>query len=291
MLNIVGQGGNSQVTLFGQTQNSILVQASPPGLDFGATGVGGSQTLPLTLTNSAGSPFALSGITFSLPDYTETDNCQGQIPVGSACTVNVKFTPQQMALRRGAATVAVSISSLTTNVPISGVGVTPFVLQAAPGQSLSMSVRSGATAIYQLQGVAAAGVSDTVQLSCSNLPQYATCSFQPASLALTSGGTSGFAVNVATGPASSAKQLGAQDPLLAALLFVSLLSLRSRNARACVILVGLGCVLALTGCGGGSSGSVAPPAPSTTSPGTYAIAVTGTSGSLSQPITLALTVN
>ncbi len=128
---IAGQGGSSQVALFGSTQNNTLVQTSPPGLDFGPIAMGSSQTLSLALTNSALSPYAISGTNFSLADYTETDNCQGQIPVGGNCTLSVKFSPQQLGLRRGGARIAVSISSLIQFTNVSGVGVIPLQISPA----------------------------------------------------------------------------------------------------------------------------------------------------------------
>jgi hypothetical protein len=285
-------GGSSQVTLTGQTQNNLLVQAAPTGLDFGSTGVGGNQTLPLTLTNIAASAFALSPITFSLPDYSETDNCQGQIQPGATCTVNIKFAPQQLALRRAAASVGVSISSLTTNVSVSGIGVQPFALQAAPGQSLSATVQSGGLAKYQLQAVAAAGITDTLQLSCTGAPQAASCSVQPGSPALTSGMASSFTVNVSTSSAVHAKASKSVYPLFAMLLVISLLSLTAKSAKCFLVIVGLLCVFGINGCGGGSINNTGPGNSSqTTPPGAYSLTITGTGGTGSQSIALTLIVN
>jgi hypothetical protein len=125
-LSIGGQSPASQVSLYGGTQNNTLVQTSPAGLDFGAAAVGSSQTLSLKLTNSAFSPYQISQMSFSLPDYSEADDCHGQIPVGGQCTLNVKFVPEQLGLRRGAVSIGVSISSLIQVTTVSGVGVIPL---------------------------------------------------------------------------------------------------------------------------------------------------------------------
>jgi hypothetical protein len=381
------------VTLFGNTRNNTLVQASPLGLDFGPIPAGGSQTLSVNLTNSALSPYSLAGVTFSLADYTETDNCQGQIAVGGTCTLSVKFSPQQVGLRRGAASIEVSISSLTQTINLAGMGVVPmqvapasldfgpnnlvgatsaamtvtlqnqlqsaqayaltatgdffaantcanplpasstcilnvtfqpksagaqkgtlivsypntlatavvavsgsavepFALQAASGQATSATVKAGSTANYSLQAQAAGGFAGNVQLSCSGAPQFASCSVQPASLALTSGGSVSFAVNVATTTTASASQSRAMIPWFAAILVASWVGLSSKAMRTCVILLGFACVLTLMGCGGGSSGApiVTLPAPSKTPPGAYTLTVTGTNGTVSQSIALNLTV-
>jgi hypothetical protein len=393
-LTVAGGGGNGQATLFGNTRNNTLVHASPLGLDFGPTPAGSSQTLSVTLTNSASSPYALAGVTFSLADYTETDNCQGQIAVGGTCALSVKFSPQRVGLRRGAASIGISISSLIQSINLAGIGVIPmrvapasldfgpnnfvgvpsavmtvtlqnqlqsaqaytltatgdffaanacasplpasstctlnvtfqpksagaqqgtltvsypntlatsvvavsgsavepFALQAASGQATSVTVKAGSSASYSLQAQAAAGFAGNVQLSCSGAPQFASCSVQPASLALTGGGSVSFAVNVATTTTASAGQSRAMIPLFAAMLAVSLLGLSSSATRTFVIMMGFACVLILAGCGGGSSAApiVTPPSPSNTPPGEYTLTVTGSSGTVSQSITLNLTVN
>jgi hypothetical protein len=284
MLTIAAQGGSSTLSLFGIAANNTLVQTSPLGLDFGPIALGGTATLPLQLTNSAMSPFAISSIRFSLPDYTKTDTCQGQIPVNGTCTVLVTLQPQQLGLRRAAAKIGVSISSVTTNVILSGTGVQPFTLQAAPNGSLSATVQSGGTANYQLQVIAAAGFAGTVQLSCSNAPQDATCSLPQSSFQLTSGVSSNFAVKVSTTVTQTATTPSEAYPMFAALIFAGLFTFKRKGLRAYFILAAFVGLLYVAG--GGGTG----PTQTTTPAGTYSLTLTGSSGNSTQSVTLTLVV-
>jgi hypothetical protein len=202
MLTISGQGGSSQVTLFGITQNNTLVQTSPAGLDFGPVAMGGSQTLSLTLTNSGVSPYAISGINFMPPDYTETDNCQGQISVGGNCALSVKFSPRQLGLRRGAVSIGVSISSVAQLTNVSGLGAIPLLISPASmdfgsnilvgtgpsTQSLTLQNQFPAAQAYSLTATGEYSITNT----CGNpLPASSTCNasvaFQPTSAGSQSG--------------------------------------------------------------------------------------------------------
>jgi hypothetical protein len=195
-LMVTASGGGGNVTLYGQTQNNTLVQTSPAGLNFGATAVGGSQTLPLMLTNSGNSPYAVTGIQSSLGDYSETDNCQGQIAVGGTCTVSVQFSPKKLGFSRGALTIGVSISSVAQNVTVAGNGVLP--LQVSPTSlDFGSTVYVGGTSAAQMVNLTnqvASAQKYTVSISgdfvisnsCANpLPSATTCglsvTFQPKS--------------------------------------------------------------------------------------------------------------
>jgi hypothetical protein len=194
---VSASGGGGNVTLFGMAQNNNLVQTSPPGLNFGPTPVGGSESLPLMLTNSGNSPYSVTGIQLSPTEYSETDNCQGQIAVGAQCTVSVKFSPQHLGLRRGAATVGVSISSVTQVVTVAGNGVIP--LQVSPTSlDFGSNVAVGATSppqMLNLQNQVSSAQAYTLTTSgqfavnnpCANpLPSGTTCAlsvtFQPTAI-------------------------------------------------------------------------------------------------------------
>ena len=70
--------GNEQVQLFGQGEFNSVVQISPLQLTFFPVIVHRPPfTAPLTLTNTSPAPVGLAGFVFSLPDYSETDDCQG----------------------------------------------------------------------------------------------------------------------------------------------------------------------------------------------------------------------
>jgi hypothetical protein len=180
---------------------------------------------------------------------------------------------------------------VTTNVILSGTGVQPFTLQAAPNGSLSATVQSGGTANYQLQVIAATGFAGTVQLSCSNAPQDATCSLPQSSFQLTSGGSSNFAVNVSTTATQTATTSSAAYPMFAALIFGGLFTLKRKGLRTYIVLAAFVGLLYLAGCGGtsGTGGGGTGPT-QTTTPGTYSLTLTGTSGNSTQSVTLTLIV-
>jgi hypothetical protein len=183
---INAQGGNATIALTGAVQNNLLIQTTPLGLDFGAVGVGDTLQQTIQLTNTASSPFSLTGLSFSIPDFTETDNCQGQIAVGASCTMTVSFNPQQLGLRRAGLTLGVSISSLTSVVSIAGSGSIPltaspvivnfgsanFVSQASAPQQVMLQNSTSAPSAYTLNASSGFGVSNT----CANpLPAGTSC--------------------------------------------------------------------------------------------------------------------
>jgi hypothetical protein len=75
------------------------VQISPLELDAPPVPVGSTFPMTLTLKNTTGSAVTISGVSFSLGDYTEQDSCQGQIPSNGTCVMNVSFAPSQLGPR------------------------------------------------------------------------------------------------------------------------------------------------------------------------------------------------
>lgn len=118
----------SNVQLFAQGEINSAVQVSPLQQDFFPTVVHlQSETFPVTLTNTAPSPLPITGIVFSLADYTETDDCAGQVPGNGTCTIQVTFVPQAVGARNG--TMTVGFTGATTQVlTLTGTGQTPFLV-------------------------------------------------------------------------------------------------------------------------------------------------------------------
>jgi Pro-kumamolisin, activation domain/FG-GAP-like repeat/Bacterial Ig-like domain (group 3) len=175
--------------------------------------------------------------------------------------------------------------------------------------SSSLTVASSGSATAKLTLAVAPGYSGTLQLSCTGLPQNATCSFAPSSVPFT--GTTNSATStltIQTGTTASlslpsspfgnsrattwAAMLG-----LPSLLALALASRRRKlriALRTMALLLLLGAAAnSLTGCAGGGSGSSGGGGGgSTTTPaGTYTVQVvtTGASG-LSQSTSLSVTV-
>jgi hypothetical protein len=142
--------GSSTVQLSGQGEINSAIQISPLEQDFFPQVVHlTSFTLPVKLTNTLGSAVPITGITFSLPDYTETDDCAGQIPANGSCTVQVTFTPQAVGQRNG--TMTVNFTGATTQViTLTGLGQTPFFVSPS---SRSFSAGVGGTSTEQFVSI------------------------------------------------------------------------------------------------------------------------------------------
>jgi hypothetical protein len=79
------------------------VGRSTGSLAFGISPVGTTAT-PQSVTLSGVGPAAISSIT-ATGDFSEVDNCTGNLPNGSNCTVYVYFTPTASGLRTGTLTI------------------------------------------------------------------------------------------------------------------------------------------------------------------------------------------
>ncbi len=161
----------------------------------------------------------------------------------------------------------------------------------------AVSMASGTSANVPLSVAPVNGFTGSVSLSCSGLPQGATCSFAPAQLSVSSTVPTLGSVTITTtsGHASLLKPRGLRSshtaPLLAfglPIFSLALFSSRRRFRSSTIRLMGVGCVIlvgaALTGCG--DSGSSLVPTPV----GTSNVVITATSGALTQQSTVAVTV-
>jgi uncharacterized repeat protein (TIGR03803 family) len=77
----------------------------PGSLTFGAQDAGTtSVSQPVTLSNTGSGPLTTSIAIGALlgnlpnPNFSETDNCNGSVPAGSFCTINVTFSPSATGL-------------------------------------------------------------------------------------------------------------------------------------------------------------------------------------------------
>jgi hypothetical protein len=146
--------------------------------------------MSLTLRNSSSASVSIAGVSFSKPEFTETDTCQGQVPASGTCTLQVSFSPDQVGSETAFVTVTFSGNALTQVVTLTGTGATPLTLQpsalvfppgtAVGGKSspLNLSIGNGASAQPQAYSVAVTG-NFTINNSCPNpLPGYFGCTMQ-----------------------------------------------------------------------------------------------------------------
>jgi hypothetical protein len=123
-VNIAGQ----QVSLDGQGQIGSTVQVSPLELGSPAIPVGSSFPITLTLTNTSTTAATITGVNLSLPDFTEKDGCQGQVPASGTCVMTVTFTPSKVGLQNGQMTITFGGGVTAQVLPVTGSGVTPLTV-------------------------------------------------------------------------------------------------------------------------------------------------------------------
>ncbi len=155
-----------------------------------------------------------------------------------------------------------------------------FTMGPASGSPASRTITAGQTASFSVAFAPIGAFTGTVNLSCSISPVVAlgpTCTL-PASVEISGSGTQSATVQVATTATTTS---GAVPPRAMPLLWTSMVLglgwLRPRARQLGSVLAASAIILALTL---GTSCGSSPNVPSRTAPGTYAVAVTATSGSL-----------
>ena len=139
--------GSNTVQLVARGQINSAIQISPLELDFFRTIVHeGGQTSSLTLTNSLSTPVSISGITISSGDFTQTNDCAGQIPAQGTCSIQVTYVPQTVGQSRGTLTVNF-VGAVAQATTLTGISVTPF--QVTPAVRESFSAPVGGTSAQQ----------------------------------------------------------------------------------------------------------------------------------------------
>lgn len=292
---------SSSCCSFGQLQFSVdsgLVLGCdstplPPGsaIDVGSMQVGQSGSAFLCLVNTGPAPITVTSITLSTTDFDGSGNVlpivvqpnKGTVPV-----VGFDFK----AIAAGTKTAQVSFIDDAPGSPqtftLSGTGFTDFGLNMFLTASNSQTITAGQTAAYTMSVAGVPAQSGVVNLSCSNLPPGASCTFSPIPVALVPPNEFiNFQLNVST-TAQSAAALHRPDfrlwYSLAAVFALALVASRTSFKRVtlftCFLVLGL-----LTSCGGSSSG---PPTP--TPAGTFSFVVNGNSNGVTHSKAMVLVV-
>jgi streptogramin lyase len=324
----VADRGNHRIVEFAgiaAPQASGSVTLTPLSSDFGNQPTGGTtpqQTF--VLSNGTSSTLSLTTSDFSFSgnnpnDFTQTNNCAGQLAAGASCQISVSFVPEGTGARSGSLMVTDSDASSPQTASLTGTGDT-FNLTAANQNATMQTVVPGSPGNYSLSVTPDNVFGGTVALACPLEPpdpqRTITCSISPAQVTVTPGQAASFSVTLTTtnGTTTSTGALISFPPgpvlpdgllmtfaLLAYLLFLDLRAKKHRSPQrefseirpvfakrrvirvisAIAILIALGAA----GCGGSAS-----PTPPVTEPGIYKFNIVGTAQNASRAITLTLNV-
>jgi subtilase family serine protease len=292
-------GSDDKITLVGGTSVGAPIFAGLVGLINQATGAEGQGSVNPTLYQlHASTPSAFHDITTGnnkIPCTSGSTNC----PSGTT-SIGFNASPgYDQATGLG----SLDMFNLVSAWPGFGTNA-PYTIAASPSNiAISAAGQSGTSA---LTVASASGFSGTVALACTPPSgQETTCTVSPSSVSLSLTATSATATLSVSTTAAHAKSGAASASLRGsgwlasgALMFAGVFALvlparRRRNATLLSFFL-FAFLAAGLGCGGGSS-STTPTTPATptdagTAAGSYTIVVNGTSGSVSRPSFVTITV-
>jgi hypothetical protein len=269
---------------------------SPSSLSFSGQLVGiPSASKTITITNSGAVNLQVSRVQTTGP-FGESNSCGAPVQPQQQCIINVIFTPTATGAASGTVVLTDNAGNSPQTIPLKGTGTTGFMITAP---SPTASVKAGATATFSLTAIASTGFSGNVQFTCAGAPPASVCTVSPNPVNLTGGTPASTSVAVATTAQTTAQFGVGRDPFgpcildeysqCGALMFAGVLlpvGLFGRHSRRRLLLLGGFLILSTGfGCGGGGSTHVIG-----TPSGSYAINITATSGTITQPIALTLEV-
>ncbi len=282
--NAAGAGDSAQVSATALLATTTALTASPSSFT-----VGGSEKLTATVA-----PAAATGTVTFLDGGTALQTVALAARTAGYTTTSLAVgTHTITAMYSGDATYSLSVS---TAVSISVLPVPPdFSIAVSPNTA---TVPAGQFVNYGLTLTPLHGFNSTVSFRCSGLPALATCTFAPASVALsgTASGTATLSIQTAgngnsamLAPGKDERTGGKFAPLFAAFLpcVFALIRIGGKRCKAWRrMLAGAGMLTILSifaACGGSSS-------PKTLT-GTSTVTVTASSGSITHTTTVTLIVD
>jgi hypothetical protein len=295
--------GTSDAFIAKLTLIPTLVVSPAPGstLDFGTVVIGTtSAAKTVTLTNNTNASITFTSATVTganKADFTATPASCSPITTTTPCTVGVTFTPTVVGPETATLTLTDgdSTSPQVFTLKGSGTNVAPdFTITAtAPTPS---PVKAGSPATFTVTVTPIGGFSSPVTITCTEPAAMTLSTCTAAQSPITpNGGPVMTLVTVTTTapslmmppPSKFTQPLLMRQivPLLLALILLFLFPTAQRRRLRLGMAAATLALLVLAGC----SGSGTPPKPGTT-PGTYALTVTGTSGATMHTVTPAVSV-
>lgn len=288
--------GSPQVIPLTGSGLDALVSLAPASLSFASTPVGVSTAAQtVTLMNQGNTSVSILSIQIS-GDFAQTNNCGTSLAPATNCAFNITFTPASSGNRSGSLTITDNAAGSPHMVGMSGAGA-DFNITTAQS---SATIKAGASATYTVKVAPVGGAfGSAIKLGCSGAPATTTCSLSSSSVTPGSNPAT-VTVTISTMAYSAAMiQLRQRDqatlafwmPFPAFGFFGVLVGgsrrFRRKIAATVALFVMAVALLLLSGCAGGTG--IANQNHGTT-PGTYKLTVTGTSGGLQHSLPLTLTV-
>jgi hypothetical protein len=294
-------GGNTIIGGSG-SGSAPVASLSTTNIGFGNQTVGTSSApTNITLSNT-GSSSLVTGIT-ATTGYYEADNC-GTVSPGGNCTISVVFSPPATGTDAGLLTISSNASGSPQTVVLTGVGMAAPV--AAAGFTVTASTLTvtkgltGSLGTVSLTFTPVNGFANVITLSNCVVPTSflgGSCS-APGSVSLAGTSSATVSVTIATSASTAVLQpppnprwstVGRGFEL--ASVFVLLIPARRRKRLLIApFLLFAFVACGLSGCGGGSVVTSTGASSQTIPAGTYSFTITATSGALSYPITIPVTV-
>jgi hypothetical protein len=117
------------------TGAGTVVELNPGSLSFGTHTVETHTTWSTTLTNTGSTTLTISGITIAgtdAGDFTEADNCVGNVATGAPCTISVTFTPKATGTRTANVSISDDGGGSPQHVSLSGIGTSGCCTKCYP---------------------------------------------------------------------------------------------------------------------------------------------------------------
>jgi FG-GAP-like repeat/Abnormal spindle-like microcephaly-assoc'd, ASPM-SPD-2-Hydin len=193
------------VTLSVDTQGVFpLVEFSSSTLQFQDIGLGTTQTMPVTLTNTGSATLTISSISISgspkANELTQTNNCGSSLASNASCTITVTF----LSLGGGNISASLLVTDNASGSPQS-VGITALGddFSISANTAATVTVNPGESATYGITVTPLIDLMGTVSLSCSGAPAESNCTVSPGSVSVNAQNTDGAGtatVTVSTTP-------------------------------------------------------------------------------------------
>lgn len=279
-------GGPRVVSLSGRGVPSPRITLSSRSLTFAPRPVAStSAAQTVTVTNSGAAVLNIASLAAS-GDFAQTNDCDAPVPVGSACAIQVTFTPAAVGSSVGAIAIRDNAPGSPQVVPLIGAG-SDFSLSASPASAV---IAAGQAATFTLTLSPLSGFHETLSLTCVGAPPAGSCTVSPASVDLD--GTSPSTALLTVGTTARAQPwppMGMKTPqadmrgqrtvlLLLVLLFLamSVQLLRQAVVRWCAALPSMILLIVLVSAGMAACGGGGGPRKPGTPASDYTLVVTGT---------------